>query len=259
MSDTPKNAIPPSRPSIADAAAFIQTLVAGGHYLRLMDTLPDVAYFAKDGRGRFVEANKAFIKMLGANRPDEVIGRTDADFFPADIAARFVGDDRAVMTTGESIVQLIEPVPRPDRTFMWRGVTKVPLRNTAGRIVGVAGVSYRLHGENARCHPGVFAAMEHIGKHYGESLAIADLAALADLSPRAFERHFASAFNTSPLRYLTSVRLRAARHLLLTTDDSLAAIATACGFCDQSHMTAQFSRFFGTTPRRYRLSQARAA
>ncbi len=259
MSVTPKNAIPPSRLSVADATAFIRTLADNGHYACLLDTLSDVAYFAKDERGRFVAANSAFVKMLGADRLDEVIGRTDSDFFPADIAARFVDDDRAVMTTGEIIVQQIEPVPRPDRTFMWRGVTKVPLRNAAGQTIGVAGISCRLHGESAACHPGVFAAMEHIGSHYGRSLTVGDLAALAEMSPRAFERHFARAFKTSPLRYLNTVRLRAARHLLLTTSESLADIALACGFCDQSHMTAQFTRSFGTTPRRYRLSHARAA
>lgn len=237
---------------------FVRTPAAGGHYLRLLDTLSDVAYFAKDQQGRFIEANLAFVKMLGADRAEEIIGRTDADFFPADIAARFVDDDRAVMTTGEAIIQQIEPVPRPDRTFTWRGVTKVPLRNDTGRIVGVAGISHRLHGENATCHPGVFAAMEHIGRHYGQSLTVGDLASLAGLSPRAFERNFARFFKTSPLRYLTTVRLRAARHLLLTTSDSLADIAVACGFCDQSHMTAQFTRSFGTTPRRYRLAHARA-
>ncbi|MEO0055286.1 MAG: hypothetical protein RLZZ50_1233 [Verrucomicrobiota bacterium] len=245
--------------AVADSTAFFQTLAADEHYLRLLDTLSDVAYFAKDKGGSFVAANSAFVKMLGVNRLDEVIGRTDADFFPADIAARFTDDDRAVMTTGEAIIQQIEPVPRPDRTFTWRSVTKVPLRNTAGKIMGVAGVSCRLHGESAACHPGVFAAMEHIGSHYGRSLTVGDLATLAQLSPRAFERHFARVFKTSPLRYLNTVRLRAARHLLLTTSDSLAEIAEACGFCDQSHMTAQFTRSFGTTPRRYRISHSRPA
>lgn len=261
LSVTPKKRrLAPARPAAAaSAAACLRTPPTDEHYLRLLDTLPDVAYFAKDERGRFVAANSAFVKMLGAAHLDEIIGRTDSDFFPADLAARYIEDDQAVMTTGEAILQQIEPVPRPDRTFTWRGVTKVPLRNASGQIVGVAGISCHLHGENAACHPGVFAAMEHIGSHYGRSLTVGNLAALARLSPRAFERHFARVFKTSPLRYLNTVRLRAARHLLLTTTDTLAEIAVACGFCDQSHMTAQFTRSFGTTPRRYRLSHAQAA
>ena len=53
------------------------------------------------------------------------------------------------------------------------------------------------------------------------------------------------------------MRLRAARHLLLTTEDAVADIAKSCGFCDQSHMTAQFTQNFGTTPRRYRANHRR--
>lgn len=221
--------------------------------------MPDVNYFAKDGHGRFVQADPGFIAMLGAKTLDDVLGRTDYDFFPTEIADRFVADDRAVMVTGEPIKQQIEPVPQADRTFEWRAVTKIPLRDTNGNIVGLAGVTCRMHGKNASCHPGVFAVMEHIGQHYGRSFTIPDLAKLASLSPRAFERHFADAFKTSPLRYLNTVRLRAVRHLLITTEDSLADISKACGFCDQSHMTAIFTRQFGTTPRRYRATHLKAS
>lgn len=243
---------PPDVEPQLEADSFLRRLADNRHIEQLLSHVPDVNYFAKDEHGRFVQADDGFVKMLGASCRADVIGRTDYDFFPADVAARFVADDRAVMTTGEPLIQHIEPVPRPDRTFVWRTVTKVALYDSLGLISGIAGVTCRVHAENATCHPGIFAAMQHIGKHYGETLTVRDLAQLANLSPRAFERHFARTFSTSPLRYLNSVRLRAARHLLLTSQDSLAEIATACGFCDQSHMTAQFTQRSGTTPRRYR-------
>lgn len=248
-----------SPPPPFDALAFQHRLTGCGHIEQLLSHVPDVNYFAKDEFGRFVQADTGFIAMLGAKSLADVLGRTDYDFFPTEIADRFVADDRAVMTTGEPLLQQIEPVPRPDRTFTWRSVTKVALRDAVGHIIGVSGVTCLLHGENASCPPGIFAVMEHIGQHYGESLTVKDLAQLAGFSPRAFERNFAKTFHTSPLRYLNNVRLRAARHLLLTTDEGLAEIATACGFCDQSHMTALFTRHFGTTPRRYRATYRQAA
>jgi AraC-like DNA-binding protein len=205
-----------------------------------------------------VQADPGFVAMLGATKVEDVLGRTDADFFPPEIAARFTEDDRAVMTTGEPLLQQIEPVPRPDRTFEWRTVTKVALRDADHQVIGIAGVTCLIHGENTACHPGIFAIMEHIGTHYGQSLTMDDFAKLADLSPRTIERHFDQTFKTSPLRYLNTVRLRAARHLLLTTDDAVSDIAAACGFCDQSHMTALFTQNFGTTPRRYRATHRRA-
>ena len=229
------------------------------HIELLFGQVPDVNYFAKDERGRFVQADTGFVAMLGATRAEDVLGRTDADFFPPEFTARFVADDRAVMTTGEPLVQQLELVPRPDRTLEWRTVTKVALRDADDQVIGVAGVTCRVHRENTPCHPGVHAILEHIGTNYGQSLTMQDFSKLAQLSPRTIERHFDQTFKTSPLRYLNTVRLRAARHLLLTTEDAVGEIAAACGFCDQSHMTALFTQNFGTTPRRYRSTHRRGS
>ncbi len=249
----------PATPQTAafDLDAFHRRMNSSRHIELLLGQVPDVNYFAKDELGRFVQADPGFVAMLGATKPEDVLGRTDADFFPPEFTARFVADDQAVMKTGEPLCQQLEPVPRPDRTFEWRTVTKVPLRDVDGRVIGVAGVTCRVHGENTSCHPGIFSILEHIGTHYGQSLTMQDFSKLAKLSPSTIERHFDQTFKTSPLRYLNSVRLRAARHLLLTTEDAVGEIAAACGFCDQSHMTALFSQNFGTTPRRYRTAHRR--
>jgi PAS domain S-box-containing protein len=254
------HAVSPAAPQPApfDLGAFHRRMTSCRHIELLLGQVADVNYFAKDEHGRFVQADPGFVAMLGATTAEEVLGRTDADFFPPEYSARFVADDRVVMTTGEPLYQQLEPVPRPDRTFEWRSVTKVPLRDVDGRVIGVAGVTCLVHAENTSCHPGIFAILEHIGTHYGETLTMEDFAKLAGLSPRTIERHFDQTFKTSPLRYLNTVRLRAARHLLLTTADTMGEIAESCGFCDQSHMTALFSQNFGTTPRRYRATHQRA-
>ena len=246
----------PQLPSF-DLDAFHRRMNSSRHIEQLLGQVAEVNYFAKDEYGRFVQADPGFVAMLGATSAEKVLGRTDADFFAPEFAARYVADDRVVMTTGEPLYQQLEPVPRPDRTFEWRTVTKVPLRDVDGRVIGVAGVTCRVKGENTSCHPGIFAILEHIGTHYGQSLTMQDFAKLANLSASTIERHFDQIFKTSPLRYLNTVRLRAARHLLLNTEDALGDIAKSCGFCDQSHMTAQFTQNFGTTPRRYRTAYQR--
>ena len=237
-----------------DLHAFYRRMNSTRHIELLLGHIPGVNYFAKDEHGRFVQANPGFVAMLGAKSIEDILGRTDADFFPPEIAASFIEDDLAVMTTGEPILQQIEPVPRLDRTFEWRTVTKVAIRNAEGKVIGVAGVTCLIDGASATCPPGIYAVLEHIGQHYGQNLTMQDFVRLAGLSASTLERRFAQIFKTSPLRYLNTVRLRAARHLLLANDDCLADIATACGFCDQSHMTSLFTQKFGTTPRRYRAA-----
>src|SRR5262249_43459170 len=78
------------------------------------------------------------------------------------------------------------------------------------------------------------------------------LAAVANMSLRAFERQFLAGFHLTPQKYLRKLRLRIASRTLMDTNQALSEIALNCGFADQSHFTREFRRQFGRTPREYR-------
>jgi PAS domain S-box-containing protein len=103
----------------------------------LMDNIPDLIYF-KDLQRRFVRINAAHALALGAANTDAAIGRTDADFFSPDFARAAMEDERRLLVTGQPILGKIERDERDDR---WYLATKVPLRDGAGRIVGLVGIS----------------------------------------------------------------------------------------------------------------------
>ena len=73
-------------------------------------------------------------------------------------------------------------------------------------------------------------------------------------SKRQLERHFRTALDTSPQAAFLGVRLSFARHLVESTDKSVAAIAVECGFCDASHLGRMFRRRFDRTPHEIRRS-----
>ncbi len=91
-------------------------------------------------------------------------------------------------------------------------------------------------------------ALEHLDR----PLPVEALAERLAMSPRNFARVFARAFGTSPGRYVVLLRLEAARRLLEQTDQSLARVASACGFGSVDVMRRVFGRALGTTPGRYR-------
>lgn len=105
-----------------------------------IDNLPDFIYF-KDTESRFLIANVAVAQLVAGVTPDELIGKTDFDFFPRALAAKYYADEQAVAASGQPLVNLEEPVidyvsgePR------WLSTTKVPLRDSQGKIIGVVGV-----------------------------------------------------------------------------------------------------------------------
>jgi PAS domain S-box-containing protein len=106
----------------------------------LVDTLPDRVY-VKDTAARFVFNNPAHLAALGAATQADARGKTDADFRPAWLAAAQLADDRTVLTTGQAILNREESTIRPDGTPGFLLVTKVPLRDAEGGIIGLVGIS----------------------------------------------------------------------------------------------------------------------
>lgn len=244
----------PSPLSEADIRDFLDQIEPGAHFEQLIGCLRDTNYFAKNRAGQFVLMDDGFVAMLGCKHREEVLGRTDFDFFPKDLARKYVSDDRQVMSSGVPLRDLIEPVPDDDLTFSWWAVNKVPLRNRDGAIIGLAGITSKLsiHSAPSPYGESMFKVLHTIGQRYRERVSVAKLAGDAGLSVRSLERNFLRTFNTTPLRYLNRVRLQAVRHSLIHTNKALSLIADECGFYDQSHMTAQFTRHFGMSPRKYR-------
>jgi PAS domain S-box-containing protein len=106
----------------------------------LIDHLPD-NIFVKDPQGRVVITNQAHAQHLGAANPQAVVGKTDFDFFPAEIAEQFYRIEQQILKTGEPFNG--EETSRSVTTgqLHWSRTTKVPLRDREGKIMGLAGIN----------------------------------------------------------------------------------------------------------------------
>lgn len=101
----------------------------------LLDNVPDYIYF-KDAERRFVLASKQFCRLFGRGF-DEIIGKTDEDLFPPEIASETSNDDLTVIRTG---VPLICKEEGSDE-LGWVLTTKVPWRDEQGEVIGLVGIS----------------------------------------------------------------------------------------------------------------------
>lgn len=94
---------------------------------------------------------------------------------------------------------------------------------------------------------------EYIDAHMNENPGLDDLAAVVGLSRAHFARAFRRENGISPHQFLIERRVERAKSLLCRRGEgSIAQIAEACGFADQSHMTMVFRKVTGTTPAAYR-------
>ena len=103
----------------------------------LVENLPQFI-FRKDAAGKFTFANKRFCAELGRTRR-EIIGQTDLDFFPPDLAKKYREDDIGIMESGETLDTVEEHVT-PEGEKSWVHVVKTPIHDEAGRCTGVQGI-----------------------------------------------------------------------------------------------------------------------
>lgn len=105
----------------------------GGGIVSVIDELPQ-RLMIKDRQSVYIACNEAYARDLG--RPaDEIVGKTDADFFSPELAASYVQADQRVMRTGEALT-LEEPFVIGDR-HSWLRTSKKPLHDEAGEVIGV--------------------------------------------------------------------------------------------------------------------------
>jgi PAS domain S-box-containing protein len=105
----------------------------------LVDLLPAFVY-VKDRESRFLLANAACAAYMGASSPQELIGKTDADFYSSDVAAGFRSDELEVLK-GIPLENKIEYSVSPMNTQIIILTTKVPFQDSEGNIIGLVGAS----------------------------------------------------------------------------------------------------------------------
>jgi PAS domain S-box-containing protein len=102
--------------------------------------VPDHVYF-KDRDSRFVAVSASMVRLFGRSSADEIIGRTDFDFFAESHARPAFEDEQRIIRTGQPILGLVEKEVWPDGHVTWVQSSKLPLRDAAGAIIGTFGIS----------------------------------------------------------------------------------------------------------------------
>ena len=105
----------------------------------LVDALPDNIY-VKDKESRFIGCNKAAARRFGAANPDEILGKSDFDFFPHELAQRYYDEEQNIITSGQSIINREEYTDESAGAPHWCAATKVPLRDKDGSVMGIVGI-----------------------------------------------------------------------------------------------------------------------
>jgi len=104
----------------------------------VLDTIPDIVWL-KDKDSKFLAVNEAFAKACGKAK-EELIGTSDFDFWPHDLAQRYRDDDIEVMRSGRKKV-IEETLVHSGNEQVWIETIKSPVYADGGQVIGTVGIS----------------------------------------------------------------------------------------------------------------------
>lgn len=108
----------------------------------LINNLPQTIH-VKDLQKRRILANRADLELIGKNEK-EVIGKTDRELFPAELAEGYMKDDDYVLTNQKSIIDREEQIVNEKGKPLWFLVSKIPLTDHTGKITGIVGIGHNI-------------------------------------------------------------------------------------------------------------------
>ena len=107
----------------------------------VIDNYPGVVFW-KDRQCNYMGCNQSFASSVGLKSPAEVIGKTDLDIpWTSAETNNHIKDDIAVMESGKAKLHIIELLRQSDGQVAWFNTSKLPLRDSTDKVIGVVGVS----------------------------------------------------------------------------------------------------------------------
>jgi PAS domain S-box-containing protein len=123
------------RRNLSDALAHERNVLR-----TMIDMIPAFLY-AKDAHSRFTACNKLVANRMGFE-PDELLGKTDFDCYPREMAERFFADEQALIRSGKPFINqeeiAFDQVSGTNRVML---SSKVPLRDANGKLTGIVGTA----------------------------------------------------------------------------------------------------------------------
>lgn len=217
----------------------------------LFDAISDTTFFMKDADGRYALLNSTLAQRCGVADKSKLIGRTAAEVFPHPLGDGYLAQDLQLIATDEPLLNELELHTYPTGEPGWCLTTKQPLKNSAGRCIGLVGISRDLYAPTDD-YRDVAVVLHEVQESLDAPWSVDEVARQAGLSSYQLDQRVRDVFHLSANQLILKFRMDRATQRLRDTVKPIAQIALECGYSDQSAFTRQFRRTIGLAPGDYR-------
>jgi AraC-like DNA-binding protein len=241
-------------PSSFPVSHFFEQLAEPFTAETLFDQLPDIVFFIKDIKGRYICANRTLAERCGLDDKSELLGKLPSDVLGETLGRAYENQDRQVLTTGQRLTDQLELHVVRSRDVGWCMTTKMPLVGRDGVVIGLVGVSQdlRLPDITTEDFAHIAEAIQYAEQNLSKRPTIRELADVAGMSIYQLDRRMNRVFGLTTGQWILKSRISHASAVLIDTNLPIADVALEAGYADQSSFTRQFRRSTGLAPSEYR-------
>lgn len=236
---------------------FFERLADPSQLTALFDSMSDIYFYAKDLNSRFVMANASELKLLGVKDITDFLGKTDYDFYDKSLADMYTSEDSKVFA-GQSIINRQWMVPDQDGQMNWYLSTKLPLKDSSGKVIGLCGLlrDIKKSGKELKPYYDLSQVIDYVNKHFREQIKVKTLADILGVSVSQLDRKFKDFTGVSPSTFIVKVRLASVASSLLQTDKTVSQLAYENGFYDHSQLSRLFKSHYKVSPSEFRKQRS---
>lgn len=227
--------------------------ITSPYFSHLFDGINDLLLFVKDTQSTLMNSNQQFAEHFGYENVELIKGKNDFDLFNHELAMQYRKDDAEVFKSAQSKLNIIELFPNHMGEEQWFICNKVPIIDADGHVQGLCGALQKLENSSLNLRPfnDLSKALIYLKDNYTKKICNEDMAQVAGLSVRQFEKRFKQIFNSSAHQYILNLRILKSCDLLTSGNISISETAHRLGFYDQSAFSSHFKKQIGMTPMNY--------
>lgn len=99
----------------------------------------------------------------------------------------------------------------------------------------------------------IHKAMEYINKNFTKNISLESVSEHIHLNPQYFSRYFKNNTGVNFIEYVSKLRVKEGKKLLVSTNKSISRISMDIGYIDSAYFTKVFIKYEGISPHKYRL------
>ncbi len=221
---------------------------------QLFDQVAEIAFFVKDANGCYVTVNQSLVVRHGLKSKTQVIGKRPSEICEGEFGRIPTEQDEMVLKKGKPMINHLEMQWHLPNDAVWCLTTKLPIHDVSGAIIGIIGFSRDIRAQvDPKDLPEAFvSALAEFEQNLAPDVTPAWFAQRSQMSLARLGRLTKRLFDLTPSQFIAKTRIASASQMLLETEQSVAEIAHACGFYDQSAFARSFRLAIGIPPTEFR-------